>query len=200
MRADVAGTVAAGGVLALESTAPVGAARRAAERLARPDVRVVSNPEFLREGHTVADFPRPDRIVVGADDPVAGERGAALYAGVDAPPCCAPTRPARSWRSTPVTRSSRARRPRPTSSPSRASASAPTSSRWPRGGLDRRIGRDHLAPGPDWGGAAGGKRWRPARPGAAGRRRVHARAVGAPAGAQPPGTVWPPSAARTSPV
>ncbi len=42
-------------------------------------VDVVSNPEFLRESRAVEDFFRPDRIVVGAEDPDAGRRVAALY-------------------------------------------------------------------------------------------------------------------------
>ncbi len=42
-------------------------------------VRVVSNPEFLREGRAVWDFFNPDRVVVGADDPVLGQRVADLY-------------------------------------------------------------------------------------------------------------------------
>jgi UDPglucose 6-dehydrogenase len=38
-----------------------------AEFLPRNDVRVASNPEFLREGSPVDDFLNPDRIVVGSD-------------------------------------------------------------------------------------------------------------------------------------
>jgi UDPglucose 6-dehydrogenase len=40
---------------------------------------VVSNPEFLREGSAVADFRRPDRVVLGGSDPEALERVARLY-------------------------------------------------------------------------------------------------------------------------
>jgi len=40
----------------------------------------VSNPEFLKEGAAVEDFMRPDRIVVGADDPKAIQIMRALYA------------------------------------------------------------------------------------------------------------------------
>jgi UDPglucose 6-dehydrogenase len=41
--------------------------------------RVVSNPEFLREGSAVEDFRHPDRIVLGGTDPEAIDRVARLY-------------------------------------------------------------------------------------------------------------------------
>ncbi len=40
---------------------------------------VVSNPEFLREGAAIGDFKRPDRIVIGTDDPSAREVMRAVY-------------------------------------------------------------------------------------------------------------------------
>jgi len=46
---------------------------------------VVSNPEFLREGAAVSDFNKPDRIVLGADDPAAAEKVAELYSPLHAP-------------------------------------------------------------------------------------------------------------------
>lgn len=69
----------------IKSTVPVGTAARLAELIGRPDVAVVSNPEFLREGSAVRDFLRPERIVIGSDDRAAAERVAGLYAAVDAP-------------------------------------------------------------------------------------------------------------------
>lgn len=59
-------------VVCTKSTVPVGTGDEI-ERIIREtnpqaDVSVVSNPEFLREGAAIADFKRPDRIVVGIDD------------------------------------------------------------------------------------------------------------------------------------
>src|SRR5258708_16418623 len=48
--------------------------------------RVVSNPEFLREGSAVDDFRHPDRVVLGGTDPDAVERGASLYHDVQPEP------------------------------------------------------------------------------------------------------------------
>ncbi|WP_309084771.1 UDP-glucose/GDP-mannose dehydrogenase family protein [Chelativorans sp.] len=61
-----------GALVVVKSTVVVGTARRVREIIARErgafDVRVASNPEFLREGSAMADFMDPDRIVLGADD------------------------------------------------------------------------------------------------------------------------------------
>jgi UDPglucose 6-dehydrogenase len=65
---ETRGLLAPGTVVVNKSTVPVGTAGRTAELLDRPDVAVVSNPEFLREGAAIADFKHPDRIVVGAED------------------------------------------------------------------------------------------------------------------------------------
>jgi UDPglucose 6-dehydrogenase len=78
--------IPAGCVVVNKSTVPVGTADRTSELLGRPDVGVVSNPEFLREGSAVHDFLNPDRIVVGSNSSQdAAERVAALYARLGAP-------------------------------------------------------------------------------------------------------------------
>jgi UDPglucose 6-dehydrogenase len=71
--------------LVMKSTVPVGTGRSIQRR--RPGTGYVSNPEFLKEGSAVADFMKPDRVVVGADDGSHeyAERVAALYAPLDAP-------------------------------------------------------------------------------------------------------------------
>ncbi len=70
-------------VIVLKSTVPPGTTELVADvwREYRPDdqPRVVSNPEFLREGQAVFDFMRPARIVVGADERETAELVGALY-------------------------------------------------------------------------------------------------------------------------
>ena len=70
-------------VIVNKSTVPVGTARRVAEivRSVQPDLEfdVASNPEFLREGSAIADFMRPDRVVIGAESERAREVLRRLY-------------------------------------------------------------------------------------------------------------------------
>ncbi|MFQ5517345.1 MAG: UDP-glucose dehydrogenase family protein [Acidimicrobiia bacterium] len=74
-------------VVVLKSTVPPGSARTFHKLLRDLGVQahVVSNPEFLRQGKALEHFLRPDRIVVGADDPAAVAVMQRLYAGVDCP-------------------------------------------------------------------------------------------------------------------
>ncbi len=70
-------------VVVTKSTVPVGTGREVARRIraVRPDADfdVVSNPEFLREGAAINDFMRPDRVVIGADSDRAREVMRSLY-------------------------------------------------------------------------------------------------------------------------
>ncbi|MBU1385453.1 MAG: UDP-glucose/GDP-mannose dehydrogenase family protein [Alphaproteobacteria bacterium] len=70
---EIAGLIEGFTVIVTKSTVPVGTGDEieAIIRARRPeaDFAVVSNPEFLREGAAIEDFKRPDRIVVGAEDP-----------------------------------------------------------------------------------------------------------------------------------
>ena len=53
--------------------------------IGRPDISVVSNPEFLREGSAVGDSLHPDRLVVGADDTQAATQVGELFSATGAP-------------------------------------------------------------------------------------------------------------------
>jgi UDPglucose 6-dehydrogenase len=70
-------------VVVTKSTVPVGTGREVARiiRETRPDADfdVVSNPEFLREGSAINDFMRPDRVVIGAETDRAQETMRNLY-------------------------------------------------------------------------------------------------------------------------
>ncbi|AWN54678.1 UDP-glucose/GDP-mannose dehydrogenase family protein [Methylobacterium sp. 17Sr1-1] len=80
---DIAGAVTGPTVVVTKSTVPVGTGDEVERivREARPEIAiaVASNPEFLREGAAIADFKRPDRIVIGADDPQAASVVSELY-------------------------------------------------------------------------------------------------------------------------
>ncbi|GAB5894462.1 UDP-glucose dehydrogenase family protein [Mycolicibacterium mageritense] len=75
----LAETLRPGAVVVLKSTVPVGTARAVATKLDGTGIRVVSNPEFLRESHAVYDFRHPDRILIGATDDAAADTVARLY-------------------------------------------------------------------------------------------------------------------------
>src|SRR5262249_17003163 len=72
---------AAGALLVMKSTVPVGTGRKLRFELDRRGLDAVgyaSNPEFLREGSAIADFMRPDRVVVGAEGDQAAARRVTL--------------------------------------------------------------------------------------------------------------------------
>lgn len=61
-------------IVVIKSTVPVGTGDALAERINRRSehrVCVVNNPEFLKEGTAVDDFLKPDRVVIGAEEPLA---------------------------------------------------------------------------------------------------------------------------------
>jgi UDPglucose 6-dehydrogenase len=70
-----------------KSTVPVGTADKVKAKIlqtlkgrgAAAEFDVVSNPEFLKEGAALADFMKPDRVVVGTDNPRTAELLKALY-------------------------------------------------------------------------------------------------------------------------
>ena len=74
-------------IVVTKSTVPVGTADKVrdrvneslAKRQSKVEFDVVSNPEFLKEGAAIADFMKPDRVVVGTDNPRTTELLRALY-------------------------------------------------------------------------------------------------------------------------
>jgi UDPglucose 6-dehydrogenase len=70
-------------VVVTKSTVPVGTTHKVRDTIQRETSHpfdVVSNPEFLKQGAAVEDFMKPDRIIVGADEPKAAEILRDLYA------------------------------------------------------------------------------------------------------------------------
>jgi UDPglucose 6-dehydrogenase len=69
-------------VIVDKSTVPVGTSERVREVVRRETTHpfsVVSNPEFLKQGAAIDDFLKPDRVVIGAEDPRAQELMLELY-------------------------------------------------------------------------------------------------------------------------
>jgi UDPglucose 6-dehydrogenase len=81
--AEIAPVLRSGAVVVNKSTVPVGSTLVVERVMQRPDVSVVSNPEFLREGTAVHDFLHPDRVVIGGDRLEAAKEVARLYEGFD---------------------------------------------------------------------------------------------------------------------
>lgn len=75
-------------LIVVKSTVPVGTCERVREAANRAlgernmgfEVTVASNPEFLKEGAAIADFMKPDRIVIGTDSEEAETLLRELYA------------------------------------------------------------------------------------------------------------------------
>jgi UDPglucose 6-dehydrogenase len=81
--AEIADAIQGYTVVVTKSTVPVGTGREVARiiREARPaaEFDVASNPEFLREGAAIEDFMKPDRVVIGVESRRARDVMAAVY-------------------------------------------------------------------------------------------------------------------------
>ncbi len=80
---EIAAAIGGFTVIVTKSTVPVGTGDEV-ERIIREtrpgvDFAVVSNPEFLREGAAISDFKRPDRILIGLEDPRAEQVMREIY-------------------------------------------------------------------------------------------------------------------------
>jgi len=82
---SLASNLCAEAIVVIKSTVPVGTAHRVYEAIGRPDVSIVSNPEFLSTGTAVAESLHPERIVVGAKDSGIAKRVASLFEETKAP-------------------------------------------------------------------------------------------------------------------
>ena len=82
---ELANHVSQDTIFVVKSTVPPGTAASLRKRLADlgSAARLVSHPEFLREGKAVEDFMEPDRIVVGAYDRADAEVVASLYRNIE---------------------------------------------------------------------------------------------------------------------
>ncbi len=82
---ELANVVSDDVLFVVKSTVPPGTVASLRKRLADrgSSARVVSHPEFLREGRAVEDFMAPDRIVIGSWEERDADRVAALYSTLD---------------------------------------------------------------------------------------------------------------------
>ncbi|MGE7110300.1 UDP-glucose dehydrogenase family protein [Lysinibacillus sp. NPDC047702] len=87
---DIAINVDHNVIVVVKSTVPVGTNDRVEEilhanMLAGLQIHVVSNPEFLREGHAINDTFYGDRIVIGAENSIASEKVESLFKSLNIP-------------------------------------------------------------------------------------------------------------------
>lgn len=151
--AQIAPHLKAGAIVVTKSTVPVGSAGKVVAALGRPDTSVVSNPEFLREGNAVHDWLHPDRVVIGSEDRAAGEKLAVLYEPLRAPVII--TDPASSETIKYACNAFLAAKVSFVNAIANlCSVVGADAVEVIRGmSYDRRIGADHLSPGPGWGGS-----------------------------------------------
>jgi UDPglucose 6-dehydrogenase len=79
---DIAKAMTGYKVIVDKSTVPVGTSVKVREVVRRETTHpfsVVSNPEFLKQGAAIEDFMKPDRVIIGAEDPRAAELMLELY-------------------------------------------------------------------------------------------------------------------------
>jgi len=150
---EIASSLESGSIVITKSTVPVGSTKVIEAALNREDVDVVSNPEFLREGSAIHDFLNPDRIVVGSSNNEASQRVSEIYGSLNAP--CVITDPASAET---IKYAANAFLATKISYINAIAAlcegvGADVLAVIEGIGLDNRIGRAFLQPGPGWGGS-----------------------------------------------
>ena len=84
---DIANNISQDSLIVLKSTAPVGTCLKVKEHIENMleennspiEIKVASNPEFLKQGRAIEDCLHPDRIIIGAEDEEAFETLKELY-------------------------------------------------------------------------------------------------------------------------
>ena len=151
------------GLVIVKSTVPVGTCAALQEVLnstAKVPLEVVSNPEFLKEGNALADFFRPDRIVIGARTRAAVETVRQLYAPLQLSGECIVAGDTRSSELTKYAANTMlAMRVSFMNELSRLCHKTGADIHVVRKGIgsDSRIGKKFLYAGPSWGGSCFGK-------------------------------------------
>ena len=87
---DIAQRMSEYRVVIIKSTVPVGTSKKIKQhiddvlkqRQVMVDFDMVSNPEFLKQGAAIADFMKPDRIIIGTDHERASQQMFELYAAI----------------------------------------------------------------------------------------------------------------------
>lgn len=82
---DIANNISNDSLVVIKSTVPVGTAFKVEKVIndivdGKVNIKIASNPEFLKEGNAVNDCLRPDRVVIGAEDEEVFETLKELYA------------------------------------------------------------------------------------------------------------------------
>lgn len=151
--ADIRPVLAPGSIVVDKSTLPVGSTRVVERALGRSDVFVVSNPEFLREGSGVHDFLHPDRVVIGAESREAAIRLTELFAGIRAPMVVTDPRTAETIKY--ASNAFLATKVSYINAVANLCEALGADVREVVAGMgyDKRIGSEHLHPGPGWGGS-----------------------------------------------
>ena len=142
-----------GSVVVIKSTVPVGTSSQVSDWISRPDVEVVSNPEFLQAGRAISAFQNPDRIVIGARTADAKERVSNLYTGLNSKILCTDPSSAELIKYASNTYLASRLTFVNTIAELCEKTQGDATTVLQGMGLDKRIGEAFLQPGPGWGGS-----------------------------------------------